>query len=176
MADLLDVVSDARHASHGLLPVMKEPTDVGRLVRTAVADLGSAHGWSGVDVTAPDGVIADLDPVRIRQVLANLLSNAVKFSPRGAAVRVAVSVARDGVEVSVSDDGPGVPPEKRGELFQKFSRLGQPGPGMGLGLYISREIARAHGGELSLRDGAGTAFCLLLPVSAHAEAAVSAAP
>jgi PAS domain S-box-containing protein len=164
MADLLDVVSDARRAEHGVLSVVPEPTDVGRLVRHAVADLCSAHGWAPAQVETAVGAVASVDPVRIRQALANLLSNAYKVSPRGAPVRVDVSVAGDTVEVAVSDDGPGVPAQRRAELFGRFARLGQSGPGMGLGLYISREIARAHGGDLRLVDGPGATFVLALPL------------
>ena len=171
MADLLDVVSDARHASHGQLPVMPEPTDIGALVRAATADLCSAHGWPAASVTASDGIVTDVDPVRIRQVLANLLSNAYKFSPQPGTVRVAVSSSGRTVEIAVSDEGPGVPAGRQGELFEKFSRLGQTGPGMGLGLYISREIARAHGGDLALHGETGSTFSLALPVARGAHRA-----
>jgi signal transduction histidine kinase len=164
MAELLEAVSDARRATHGLLPVVPEPTDIGRLVRAAVHDLCAGHLWPSALVTAPDGVIADVDPVRIRQVLANLLSNAYKFAPQGSSVRVDVSVARDDVSISVSDDGPGVPEQRRGELFEKFSRLGASGPGMGLGLYISRAIARAHGGDLRLSEGEDMTMRLSVPL------------
>ena len=161
MAELLEVVSDARSASRGMLPVLPQPVDVGGLVRAAVDDLCAAHGWPAPEVHAPDGIVADVDPVRIRQVLANLLGNAVRF---GDSVAVTVERVGSGVELAVSDDGPGIPPLRRGELFGKFSRLGADGAGMGLGLYISRALARAHGGELELRDGARTTFVLSLPV------------
>ena len=165
MADLLDAVSDARRASNGQLPVVREPTDIGALVRDAVTDLCTAHGWCPAVVSVAEGVVADVDPMRIRQVLANLLSNAYKFSPSGTPVSVTVHGVNGVAEIAVSDEGPGVPPERRDELFVKFARLGQVGPGMGLGLYISREIARAHGGDLVLRDGGdGATFALSVPM------------
>ena len=161
MAELLDVVSDARSASRGVLPVLPQPVDVGGLVRAAVTDLCAAHGWPPPEVHAPDGMVADVDSVRVRQVLANLLGNAVKF---GESVTVRVEQVNGVVELAVSDDGPGIPPLRRAGLFGKFSRLGADGAGMGLGLYISRALARAHGGELELRDDARTTFVLSLPV------------
>ncbi|MCU1673505.1 MAG: hypothetical protein JWN77_1618 [Frankiales bacterium] len=172
MADLLDLVSDARHASHGQLPVLPEPVDVGRLVRTAVQDLSDAHGWQRIEVQAPDGLIAAVDATRLRQVLANLLSNAYRFSPPAEPVSVTVAAAGDSVEIAVADRGLGVPAQRRDELFGKFARLGQPGPGMGLGLYISRAIARAHGGDLELTPGPGARFTMRLPL--HTGAGVRA--
>ncbi|MBK5306262.1 MAG: response regulator [Frankiaceae bacterium] len=166
MAELLDAVSDARRAEHGLLPVHPEPTDLGTLVRDAVADLCAGHNWLPPTVTVTGDVMADADPMRVRQVLTNLLSNAYKFSPAGTPVTVTVHGANGTAEITVHDEGPGIPPDRRHELFSKFGRLGQTGHGMGLGLYISREIARSHGGELELRDGPGATFALTLPRAA----------
>ena len=166
MAELLNTLSDARHAANGELSVSLQPTDVGELVRSSVTDLCAGHNWRPADVSAPTGVIAEIDPMRIRQVLANLLSNAYKMAPKESPARVAVSVEGDRLQIAVSDDGPGVPHQRQGELFEKFSRLGTSGPGMGLGLYISREIARAHGGDLVALDGPGATFLLSLPMRA----------
>jgi PAS domain S-box-containing protein len=166
MAQLLDAVSDARRAAHGILPVQPEPTDLGSLVRGAVADLCAGHNWPPPTVDVSGDVMVEADPTRVRQVLSNLLSNAYKFSPPGTTVTVAVSGRNGTAEISVHDEGPGIPPERRSELFSKFGRLGQTGAGMGLGLYISRNIARSHGGELELRDGPGTTFVLTLPRAA----------
>ncbi|MBK5306264.1 MAG: HAMP domain-containing histidine kinase [Frankiaceae bacterium] len=166
MAQLLDAVSDARRASRGALPVDPEPTDLGALVRGSIAELCAGHNWPTPTITVTGDATADADPGRIRQVLANLLSNAYKFSPTGTPVTVTVRGANGTAEISVHDDGPGIPPELRHELFSKFGRLDQTGQGMGLGLYISREIARAHGGDLELRDGPGATFTLTLPRAA----------
>jgi signal transduction histidine kinase len=68
----------------------------------------------------------------------------------------------------VSDEGPGVPLERRGELFRKFARLGGDGAGMGLGLFISRAIARAHGGDLTLAGERGSTFTVALPLATRA--------
>jgi PAS domain S-box-containing protein len=164
MAELLDAVSDARRAAHGLLPVVPEQTDLARLVRDAVADVVAGHGLPMPIIRTDDSVEAAVDPMRIRQVISNLLSNAFKFSPPSTPVTVTVSSHDDVAEITVHDAGPGIPEDRRDELFSKFSRLGHTGHGMGLGLYISRAIARAHNGELELRDGPGATFVLTLPL------------
>jgi len=169
MAELLDAVSDARHASNGRLAIALETTELGRLVRDAVADTAAGHGAAQPQVTVTGPVTAVVDPVRIRQVISNLLSNAFKFAPTGTDVTVTVTADGNRAEVVVHDDGPGVPPWNRNELFSKFGRFGGPAPGMGLGLYISRAIARAHGGELELRDEPGATFALTLPLHVTAE-------
>jgi len=100
-------------------------------------------------VDVPDGLVAKLDPVRIRQILTNLLSNAAKFSRGTEEVQISVDATPNFFRICVTDRGPGIPAEARGRLFKKFSRLQRSVGGMGLGLYISRGIARAHGGDLS---------------------------
>jgi signal transduction histidine kinase len=108
------------------------------------------------------------DPDRARQILDNLIANALSHAPSGGAVTVSCS-GGDRARVTVSDDGPGVPPEHRGRLFQRFARLSEPvrgGPGTGLGLYIGRRLAEASGGSLVHAPGAGgrgAAFTLTLP-------------
>jgi PAS domain S-box-containing protein len=174
MAELLDAVSDARRAAHGLLPVVPETTDLARLVRDAVADVAAGHAGLAPIVRTDDDLHATVDPMRVRQVVSNLLSNAFKFSPAGAPITVTVT-RQDGIaEITVHDSGPGIPEDRRDELFTKFGRLGHTGHGMGLGLYISRAIARAHGGELTLRDGPGATFALTLPLHAGAPSSVDA--
>jgi CheY-like chemotaxis protein len=163
MAELLDAVSDARRAQHGLLPVVPERTDLVTLVRDAAADVVAGMGVPMPVLVAGSSVDALVDPMRIRQVISNLLSNAFKFSPANTPVTVTVTADDDNVEITVHDEGPGIPEARRDELFSKFGRLGHTGHGMGLGLYISRAIARAHGGDLELRDGPGATFALTVP-------------
>jgi PAS domain S-box-containing protein len=166
MAELLDAVSDARRASHGVLAVTPEPTDLSELVRDAVADVVAGHGLPTPIIRTDNAIQAPVDPMRIRQVIANLLSNAFTFAPTNTPVTVTVTSHDGFAEITVHDAGPGIPEDRRDELFGKFARLGHSGHGMGLGLYISRAIARAHGGELELRDGPGATFALTLPLRA----------
>jgi signal transduction histidine kinase len=107
------------------------------------------------------------DRSRIHQVLTNLVDNAVKYSPAGGEVLVSAYATDGRLRVDVADNGPGIPLEEQGIIFEKFGRSnsGQSKPGTGLGLFIARSIAEAHGGRLSVRSGQeGTVFTLDLPV------------
>ena len=124
----------------------------------------------------PVPVVADR--MRLRVVLTNLISNAIKYSPEGGDVRCGVSSEDGSASVRVTDRGVGIDPTRMKELFGPFTRLhseSAPGiKGLGLGLYLSREIARAHHGELSAQPnrGPGTTFLLRLPEATVRESAV----
>jgi signal transduction histidine kinase len=122
-------------------------------------------------VRVPERVEAVVDPLRVEQVLANLLGNALKFSPAGSPVEVELSADGDGVaRLAVRDRGVGVPPERRDRLFEPFQQAHGEGygGGMGLGLYVSRQIAELHGGAVRAEfppDG-GSRFVVELPAGA----------
>ncbi len=109
---------------------------------------------------------AEIDPLRVEQVLAILLDNAIKYSPRGR-ITVEAQNSPDGIEISVSDEGSGVAPEHRARIFERSYRgHEQVGlPGLGLGLYVARYIAEAHGGSLAADFPAagGSRFTLSIP-------------
>ena len=108
------------------------------------------------------------DAERLRQVLSNLIDNAVKYSPHGAPVDVRAIALNGNVHVDVRDRGAGIAPENQRVIFEKFGRAGTgTKPGTGLGLYIARSIAEAHGGalEVSSAPGMGATFTLTLPIS-----------
>lgn len=117
----------------------------------------------------PEELVLTGDPERLRQALSNLVTNAVRHSPKG--LPVVVSVERrdsnDGQQVllSVADQGPGVPPHLRPRLFECFAR-GSTSIGLGLGLFLTREIVVAHGGiiEVHSMPGQGARFELRLPL------------
>jgi signal transduction histidine kinase len=124
------------------ITLAKRPTDLGGLVRSATESLRPlakvALAVSG------SGDTIDLDPARVQQIVVNLVDNALKY----ATSRVDVEIK--GREVLVTDDGPGVPPEHRERIFEKFSKVetGPKPPGAGLGLSIARKLAQLHGGRL----------------------------
>ena len=117
------------------------------------------------------------DPQRVAEVVSNLLSNARKYTPIGGSVNVLVHSAPApgdgadrGVAIDVQDTGPGIPPEQQDRVFAEFERLNPNGdmPGAGIGLTISRKLARLLGGDILLRSevGRGSMFTLWLPQSA----------
>jgi signal transduction histidine kinase len=109
------------------------------------------------------------DRERLRQVLGNLIDNAVKYSPTGAPVEVRLVPVDGFVQISVQDRGPGIRQEDQQLVFEKFGRVsgGVSKPGTGLGLFIARSIAEAHGGALSVSSapGRGATFTLKLPAA-----------
>ena len=124
-----------------------------------------------LDVRLPDsGVLVDVDAGRIETIMRNLLDNAVKFSPHGGEIDCHASVSDGIASVAVIDHGLGIPPEQIDRLFTRFSRLVTPEnshiSGTGLGLYLSRELARLHGGDITVSStpGGGASFVLTLPV------------
>jgi signal transduction histidine kinase len=138
---------------------------ISALVEETVEDLRGVSNSHTLSVSIDDDAVVLVDAVRIRQVLMNLISNAVKFSPPRTNVDIIVGRRGDEIQVCVIDEGPGIPEDRVDELFRKFSRLGSSKNGSGLGLYISREIAVAHGGDLLLRGTPrGCRFSLLLPI------------
>src|SRR5919206_533424 len=155
----------------GDLPFERESVDVAELARTTVETLRTQVPESvALEVEAgPEVVNAAGDADRIQQVLVNLLDNAVKYGD-GSPVTVRVDPANGVVRLSVQDRGPGLSPAEQARVFEKFYRAGPQltrTGGTGLGLYISRELARRMGGRLDVRSepGVGATFVLELPRS-----------
>jgi signal transduction histidine kinase len=170
LATLIGDVLDTSRIEAGTFSFTFEPVDVGRLVEESVAQAALSQDEVGVhaDVKRPLPSVRG-DRERLRQVLANLIDNAVKYSPSGDAVDVSAHGEDGRVEVVVRDRGPGIPAEQQRLIFEKFGRARSSGavkPGTGLGLFIARSIAEAHGGtlEVSSAPGRGAAFTLALPL------------
>ena len=108
------------------------------------------------------------DAERLRQLVDNLISNAIKYSDAGGEVMVEAEAENGHVTVRVRDHGPGILPEHHDHIFEKFGRAaGSAKPGTGLGLFLSRSFAEAHGGTLAVesRPGQGSTFTLTLPLA-----------
>ena len=155
----------------GELQVEDRAVDVREVVRTAVEAITVSFPGAAVTVEIADDLgAASGDPDRIQQVLVNLLDNALKYGG-GGPIEVRVETATDVVRVSVTDSGPGILPADRERIFEKFFRadpqMTYAPSGTGLGLYISRELARRMGGSLlvSSRPGSGATFVLELPAA-----------
>ena len=153
--------------------LMMEPivTDLVPLVEGVVDTMQATTAQHRLVVRTPTRLAALVDPLRIEQVLTNLIDNAIKFSPQGEPIDVELSVNSIGmVRLTVTDRGPGIPPEGRQRIFDRFyqARSGDLASGMGLGLYICRQIVEQHGGSISAEfpEEGGTRFVVTLPISA----------
>jgi signal transduction histidine kinase len=172
LAALIGDVLDTSRIEAGTFSYTFSDVDVGALVAEAVA--AAQVGQDEVRIEAQlNSALPRIrgDRERLRQVLQNLIDNAVKYSPAGEEVEVGARVFDGNVEIAVTDRGPGIPPEQQRLIFEKFGRADVGGgskPGTGLGLFIARSIAEAHGGSLDVRSvpGRGATFTLTLPAGA----------
>ncbi|MEP7004235.1 MAG: ATP-binding protein, partial [Chloroflexota bacterium] len=169
LAVLVTQLLDASRIAGGRLSIEPERTDVSALVTSAADAAGlrsDAHHWV-VDVT-PD-LQANIDPVRFEQVLTNLFDNAIRYSPGGGAINLRLDVDGPMLRLSVSDEGLGIAPERMDHVFDRFYRGHQEQGlgGLGLGLYIAREIVELHGGLIDVRStpGRGTTFTVRTPIT-----------
>lgn len=169
-ARLIDDLLDTTRIARGKLHLHRTTCDVYSLVRETAQMFRGAEGAEIVVDLSPGDAPIDCDPVRIRQVIWNFLSNARKFTPPDG--RITVRAGRDRREawVSVKDTGVGIAPEQIPGLFVEFAQVvahGARPQGLGLGLAISRAIARAHGGEVGCTSEGhdrGAEFFLRLPL------------
>jgi len=156
---IVDDLLDLSRIQAGKVEVSLEPVPAKSLADSAVAGKIEAAREAGVELSGSVGEAVRpvlIDPGRIGLVFENLISNAIRHSPRGGRVEVRAEPDGGRVRFEVRDQGPGVPPEYRHRIFEKFFRVpGTKGEGIGLGLYISREIVLAHGGEMGVDGGGG---------------------
>jgi signal transduction histidine kinase len=172
LAALIGDVLDTSRIEAGTFSYSFTDVDLGRLVEDTVAT--ARVGQDEVQLRATiAGRVPSIrgDRERLRQVLTNLIDNAVKYSAAGDEVDVVVQPANGTVRISVSDHGPGIPADQQRLIFEKFGRADSPGggtkPGSGLGLFIARSIAEAHGGTVEVwsRPDEGATFTLTLPAT-----------
>jgi signal transduction histidine kinase len=168
LAVLVADVLDTSRIEAGTFSYSFTDVDLASLLRDAVAaaELGQDEVPLDLEVSEPLPPLR-ADPERLRQVVANLLDNAIKYSPHGGPVEVRAWAENGHLSVAVRDHGPGVAPEHFKLIFEKFGRGGSgTKPGTGLGLFIARSIAEAHGGSVQVAsaDGGGALFLLKLPI------------
>jgi diguanylate cyclase (GGDEF)-like protein len=169
---LLATVSTARALDRGSVGLDPRQLDLSELVAAVVADHEPLLTSATVTVQAPAPVVALADPARVQQIVTNLVNNADKHSPPGGQVTLSVDTAGRYARIRVADRGPGIDPEQLATVFRKFGRVDRTLPGLGLGLYIARGLARAHSGELTAANNTsgGAEFTLLLPIREPAPA------
>ena len=161
-----DLMAAARTAES--LPLRRERVDLVRLSADEVERTRRLAPACTVEHQAPGRLAVVGDPERLAQILGNLLDNARHASQPGGAILVALTEDGTGVQIAVSDEGPGIPPEDRERIFERFVRLdasrAHDGFGTGLGLAIARGLADAHGGSLECVPAhRGACFLLRLP-------------
>jgi PAS domain S-box-containing protein len=179
LAGLIDALMDVSRISNGSLSLNLQTVDLSEIARDVTDGLAQEASTAGcpVRVDAPAPVPGRWDQLRIEQVLINLLSNAFRYA---AGQPVDVRVWQEGGEarLAVEDGGPGIRPEDLERIFGRFERAAQTRNqgGLGLGLYVSREIASAHGGSIEARnrEQGGTSFLLRLPLASEAPASTEA--
>ncbi|WNG40917.1 PAS domain-containing protein [Archangium violaceum] len=166
---LSDILDFARSSMGGGLPVHRERANLHDICRSTLEELQVAHPGRRLELDAQGDGWGWWDPDRLAQVVGNLVGNALQHGRPDSPVRVEVrDVGSEEVRLSVHNEGDPIPPELQAVLFQPFRR-GTTGKAatrsVGLGLYIVRQIARAHGGEVEVRStqGEGTTFTVRLP-------------
>ena len=176
LAEMVNSLLDLARSEHHRLPVYPEYVALEDLIGQICTSFEAAARAKKVSLKhdIPAGFPAVLaDPLRVREILGNLIDNAMKYGRPGGEVEVALHRcdAEPGfIRISVRDDGPGIAPRHLRHIFERFFRASD-GPdtnpgGLGLGLHITRELVRAHGGELgvSSKVGVGTTFQFTLPI------------
>jgi signal transduction histidine kinase len=169
LRELIDNLLDSSRLESGSLGMTREPTKVASLFRDTVSRARSMYPdlelKTDIDDTLP---IVELDATRISQVLDNLISNAEKYAP-DSTITIRATTEDDHLQVEVADGGPGIAPEHKAHLFERFYRVPDKSStrGTGLGLYICRKIIEAHDGEIGVDSevGKGTRFHFHIPLT-----------
>jgi len=169
LAELVDELLLLARADSGAAEVERVPLDLGDVTTGALAGLSRLAEERAVRLeldAAPVDVVGD--PMRLRQLVTILADNAIRLSPAGGRVAVRVSGERGRATMTVDDDGPGIAPEDRTRVFERFWRApGAPDGGSGLGLSIAKWIVERHEGQIAVEDspGGGARFVISLPAA-----------
>jgi signal transduction histidine kinase len=171
-----DLLSYTRTRLGGGIPIARRSCDLAQVASKVVEELRAAHPEATVDVAVAGELGGDWDPDRLEQVVSNLVSNAIDHGEEGQAVKVELRRDAEGVALEVRNRGE-MPPAVLEHAFEAFHRApegtGKKASGLGLGLYIAREIVRRHGGEITVDSASGeTRISMRLPLVASQPDAV----
>ena len=163
----------ADSGEHGMMRLHRESCSVSELVEGVVEIYRLIAEEKKIEIITDlqDPSFADVDPNRMRQALANLIDNAVKYTPEGGHVTVTCLQSEQSVEVSIKDDGMGIPPREQPRIWERLYRgdKSRAQRGLGLGLSLVKAVIEAHGGRVTVQSspGAGSEFTVRLPVGAR---------
>lgn len=167
LSRLIDDLRTLALAESGALKLQKEPTDLAALVSETVASFQTQADQVrlALSAEAEPGLVLEVDPERVRQVLENLIANALRYTPPGGTIHVRCATEGAHAVISVGDTGAGIPPEELDRIFDRFYKS-RDSRGTGLGLAIAKNLVAAHGGEISAHSlvGQGTTIRFTLPV------------
>jgi signal transduction histidine kinase len=169
MIRLIDDMLDVTRMRNGKLSIRPAPTELSGLLKRVADDFAPHAEVNGSTITlhASEPVTGNWDEFRIEQIIINLLTNALRYGA-GKPIEVGMDVSKKHVRIEIKDEGIGISEEDQKRIFDPFERAaGNRAPaGLGLGLYISRQLAEAHGGNLSVQSSLqqGSVFTLLLPL------------
>ncbi len=163
--DLVDICS----LSAGQLALRRAPCELGRLLAQVIDRVVPTSERARVTLEVREAAEAVIDVVRIERVIANLLDNALKYTPHSGAIVVRLTREARSAQISICDAGPGLSPADRELVFEPYRRAGSSRgrAGTGLGLYVSKQIVEAHGGQIGVESvhGAGARFFFALPIA-----------
>ncbi len=170
---IVDALLSVARLDGGQLDVELQPTDVRTVLAEALPTNGNVepNSHSFVLDLADDVSDVNADPDKLREIVDQLIDNAVKYSPDGGVVRVEARRRTDAVEISVADEGVGIPAARIDRIFDKFFTGGESHPGTGLGLFIAQGLVAAMGGKIwvNSNEGRGSRFTFELPVAPRGE-------
>ena len=177
MDRMISALLDVERMEHDKLVLKPERVELRDVLQECVdlfAPVVSSKSFSMTFHACPEPIFADLDRDRILQVLSNLIGNSLKFTPNGGSIELSARKQGAMVEISVTDNGPGIPEEEKTQIFDKFSQLKiDDRRGLGLGLFISKLIVEAHKGRIWVTSdlGKGSTFSFTLPLVGSASSA-----
>lgn len=167
LSQLIGQLLDVSRLEAGKLTLERAPTDLAELIDGLVEAARARTDLHSFVVRGPSRLPANVDALRMEQVVANLIDNAIKYSPNGGEIDVELQPTDESVCIAVRDHGLGIPPERRDHIFDRFYQAhAEPSlGGLGLGLYISQQIVELHQGTLSVEfpQEGGTRFVVSVP-------------
>jgi signal transduction histidine kinase len=176
MLGMVNAMLDFSKLDSGKMPLQREPVILAELVEQSFrfqSQLAARRELLLLNDVPYDLPTISADRTLLSRVLQNLIDNAIKYAPQGSniVIRAWQDTNRDAIQVSVHDDGPGIPSELRSELFQKFATGASARGGTGLGLAFCRLAVEAHKGEIWVEsnESQGTTFCFTLPIDRTSE-------